>query len=40
MQDGNVIGAGGGGMIEPGVSEIFAVYLDPMPPRRNRQSAA
>jgi len=39
MQDGNVIGAGGGAMIEPGVSEIFAVYLDPMP-RRNRQSAA
>jgi ribosomal protein S18 acetylase RimI-like enzyme len=24
-----VIGAGGGGMIEPGVGEIFVLYLDP-----------
>ena len=29
VQDGTVIGAGGGGMIEPGVGEIFVLYLDP-----------
>jgi ribosomal protein S18 acetylase RimI-like enzyme len=28
VEDGNVIGAGGGGMIEPGMGEIFVLYLD------------
>jgi ribosomal protein S18 acetylase RimI-like enzyme len=29
VDDGLVVGAGGGGMIEPGVGEIFVLYLDP-----------
>jgi ribosomal protein S18 acetylase RimI-like enzyme len=29
VEDKTVIGAGGGGMIEPGVGEIFVLYLDP-----------
>jgi ribosomal protein S18 acetylase RimI-like enzyme len=29
MEDDTVIGAGGGGMTEPGVGEIFVLYLDP-----------
>jgi ribosomal protein S18 acetylase RimI-like enzyme len=29
VEDGTVIGAGGGGMTEPGVGEIFVLYLDP-----------
>jgi ribosomal protein S18 acetylase RimI-like enzyme len=29
VEDDTVIGAGGGGMIEPGVGEIFVLYLDP-----------
>jgi ribosomal protein S18 acetylase RimI-like enzyme len=29
VEDGRVVGAGGGGMIEPGVGEIFVLYLDP-----------
>src|SRR3954463_11673421 len=32
VDDGTVVGAGGGGMIEPGVGELFVLYLDP--PRR------
>jgi hypothetical protein len=30
VEDDTVIGAGGGGMTEPGVCEIFVLYLDPM----------
>ena len=29
VESGEVIGAGGGGMTAPGVSEIFVLYLDP-----------
>jgi GNAT superfamily N-acetyltransferase len=29
VDDGTVVGAGGGGMIEPGVGELFVLYLDP-----------
>lgn len=29
MEGDTVVGAGGGGMIEPGVGEIFVLYLDP-----------
>ncbi len=29
VEDDTVIGAGGGGMTEPGVGEIFVLYLDP-----------
>jgi ribosomal protein S18 acetylase RimI-like enzyme len=29
VDDGAVVGAGGGGMIEPGVGEVFVLYLDP-----------
>ena len=29
VDDGLVVGAGGGGMIEPGVGEVFVLYLDP-----------
>jgi ribosomal protein S18 acetylase RimI-like enzyme len=29
VDDGRVVGAGGGGMIEPGVGEVFVLYLDP-----------
>ena len=29
VEEDTVIGAGGGGMIEPGVGEIFVLYLDP-----------
>jgi ribosomal protein S18 acetylase RimI-like enzyme len=29
VEDGTVVGAGGGGLIEPGVGEIFVLYLDP-----------
>lgn len=34
VEDGEVVGAGGGGMTEPGVGEIFVLYLDPA--RRGR----
>ncbi|MGH3064091.1 MAG: GNAT family N-acetyltransferase [Gaiellaceae bacterium] len=34
VDDGLVVGAGGGGMIEPGVGEVFVLYLDP---RRRRE---
>lgn len=30
VEDGAVIGAGGGGMTEPGVGEVFVLYLDPV----------
>ena len=29
VEDGAVVGAGGGGMAEPGVGEIFVLYLNP-----------
>src|SRR5207342_2826827 len=29
VDEGTVVGAGGGGMIEPGVGEVFVLYLDP-----------
>jgi GNAT superfamily N-acetyltransferase len=29
VEDDTVIGAGGGGMTEPGVGEVFVLYLDP-----------
>jgi GNAT superfamily N-acetyltransferase len=29
VDEGAVVGAGGGGMIEPGVGEVFVLYLDP-----------
>jgi ribosomal protein S18 acetylase RimI-like enzyme len=29
LDDGAVVGAGGGGMIEPGAGEVFVLYLDP-----------
>jgi GNAT superfamily N-acetyltransferase len=29
VDEGNVVGAGGGGMIESGVGEVFVLYLDP-----------
>jgi GNAT superfamily N-acetyltransferase len=29
VEDETVVGAGGGGMTEPGVGEIFVLYLDP-----------
>jgi ribosomal protein S18 acetylase RimI-like enzyme len=29
VDDGTVVGAGGGGMIESGVGEVFVLYLDP-----------
>jgi GNAT superfamily N-acetyltransferase len=29
VDDDTVVGAGGGGMIEPGVGEVFVLYLDP-----------
>jgi GNAT superfamily N-acetyltransferase len=28
-QDGVVVGAGGGGLINPGIGEVFVLYLDP-----------
>ena len=30
IDDGTVVGAGGGGMIEPSAGEIFVLYLDPV----------
>jgi GNAT superfamily N-acetyltransferase len=30
VEDGVVIGAGGGGMTGPGVGEVFVLYLDPL----------
>lgn len=29
VDEGTVVGAGGGGLIEPGVGEVFVLYLDP-----------
>ena len=29
VEDGEVVGAGGGGLIEPGAGEVFVLYLDP-----------
>jgi ribosomal protein S18 acetylase RimI-like enzyme len=34
IEDGSVVGAGGGGMIEPRAGEVFVLYLDP---RRRRE---
>jgi hypothetical protein len=36
VEDESVIGAGGGGITQPGVGEIFVLYLDP--PRRGEGS--
>src|SRR5436309_15991722 len=29
VENGEVVGAGGGGLTEPGVGEVFVLYLDP-----------